>query len=91
MPIYQEVHDSYGVKQLGEGLIRQLPADQRSQYRFQFRVIDSKDVNAWAYPGGFIYITTSLIRQMKLSKEEIAAVWPFSISFHASLSSSFNP
>ena len=73
-PPRQVVTDTYGVRTLGESLTKHLPKDLLAQYRFSFQVIDSPDVNAWAYPGGMIFITTSLIKQMKLSRDEIAAV-----------------
>ena len=62
------------MRTLGESLTKHLPKELLAQYRFSFQVIDSPDVNAWAYPGGMIFITTSLIKQMKLSRDEIAAV-----------------
>jgi predicted Zn-dependent protease len=71
---YKIVHDSFGVKELGQKLTKTLPADLQKNYRFQFEVIEDKEVNAWAYPGGFIFVTTGLLKTMKLTKHELAGV-----------------
>ncbi|MBL7081322.1 MAG: M48 family metalloprotease [Candidatus Omnitrophica bacterium] len=45
----------------------------RDNLEFNLRVLNSKEVNAFAGPGGYVYITTSLLDMMK-SKDELAAV-----------------
>ena len=40
---------------------------------YHFLLIESKEVNAFAAPGGFIFVTTGLFSQLK-SEEELAAV-----------------
>ena len=45
----------------------------RSNLNYQFTVLDSKDVNAFALPGGFIFITRGLMAYLN-SESELAAV-----------------
>lgn len=45
----------------------------RSDLIYRFTVIDSKDVNAFALPGGYIYITRGLLAYLN-SEAELAAV-----------------
>jgi predicted Zn-dependent protease len=61
------------VRQVGERLVaRSLAA--KSPYRFSFRVLaDARTVNAFALPGGPIFITEGLLRQLK-SEAELAGV-----------------
>ncbi|HEX9181670.1 MAG TPA: M48 family metallopeptidase [Burkholderiales bacterium] len=61
------------VRQVGERLVaRSLAA--KSPYKFSFHVLaDSRTVNAFALPGGPIFITEGLLRQLK-SEAELAGV-----------------
>ena len=45
----------------------------RSELKYQFTVLDSKEVNAFALPGGFIFITRGLMAYLN-SEAELAAV-----------------
>ena len=61
------------VRQVGERLVaRSLAA--KSPYKFSFHVLaDARTVNAFALPGGPIFITEGLLRQLK-SEAELAGV-----------------
>lgn len=52
---------------------RLLHALDSTPYRYQFRIIDNKNVNAFTIPGGNIYVFSGLIT-MSDSPEEVAAV-----------------
>jgi beta-barrel assembly-enhancing protease len=61
------------VQRIGEGLVRQSVA-AKSPYKFSFHVLaDPKTVNAFALPGGPIFITEGLLRQLK-TEAELAGV-----------------
>jgi len=61
------------VQRVGESLVRQSVA-ARSPYKFSFHVLaDPKTVNAFALPGGPVFITEGLLRQLK-SEAELAGV-----------------
>jgi len=43
---------------LGKQLIAHAPGDR---YPYQFKIVNDANINAWALPGGFIYVTSGLI------------------------------
>ncbi len=54
------------INALGQSLVRH---SKRSNIRYTFNVVDKKGVNAYAVPGGFIYIHLDLIRMAKTESE----------------------
>ena len=58
------------VQKIGDNLARK---SHRSDLLFRFTVLDSKQVNAFALPGGYIYITRGLMAYLN-SEAELAAV-----------------
>ena len=61
------------VRQVGEGLVARTVA-AKSPYKFSFHVLaDPRTVNAFALPGGPIFITEGLLRLLK-SEAELAGV-----------------
>lgn len=75
-----EVRKEYGVykapalqayvNEVGQKLARN---SQRSNLKWQFTVVDSPDINAFALPGGYVYITRGLMAYLE-SEEELAGV-----------------
>ena len=75
-----EVRKQYGVyanarlqayvQQVGERLAAK---SHRPQLQYRFTVLDSPDVNAFALPGGYIYITRGIMAHLN-SEAELAAV-----------------
>jgi predicted Zn-dependent protease len=72
---YHEVRDSRAAHfdQVGARLVRALPASDRNAWDYRFHVIDSKEVNAFALPGGHMFMFTGLMDRVK-SDDELAAV-----------------
>ena len=61
------------VQRMGEALVRESFA-AKSPYKFSFHVLaDPKTVNAFALPGGPVFITEGLLRQLK-TEAELAGV-----------------
>ena len=58
------------VQQVGERLAAK---SHRPQLKYSFTVLDSPDVNAFALPGGYIYITRGIMAHLN-SEAELAAV-----------------
>ena len=58
------------VQQVGERLAAK---SHRPQLKYRFTVLDSPDVNAFALPGGYIYITRGIMAHLN-SEAELAAV-----------------
>jgi len=58
------------VKEVGEKIGRN---SDRSKLIYRFEIVDSPDINAFALPGGFIYINRGLLERMN-SLDELASV-----------------
>jgi predicted Zn-dependent protease len=71
---YTLARDEAGVASLGRALVAALPREQRTRFNFTFDVIEAPYVNAFAYPGGAVFITRRLITDLRVSKAELAAV-----------------
>ena len=54
------------INALGQSLV---PHSKRSNICYTFKVVDKKGVNAYAVPGGFIYLHLDLIRMAKTESE----------------------
>ncbi|HEY3411574.1 MAG TPA: M48 family metalloprotease [Armatimonadota bacterium] len=61
------------VEHVGQRLVNALPSNDRKTWDFRFHVIDSKEVNAFALPGGNMFIYTGLLDRIK-TDDELAAV-----------------
>lgn len=63
---YHEVHDGRAThfQQLGRRLVNALPDHDRKTWDYQFHVLDSKEVNAFALPGGHMFMYTGLYSQL---------------------------
>jgi predicted Zn-dependent protease len=70
MSVYQDPDLAAYVSRVGQ---RVASASHRPGLNYQFTVIDSSDVNAFALPGGYIYITRGLLAYLN-SEAELAAV-----------------
>ncbi len=72
---YETVTDSraksFGT--IGAKLVAALPAADRNKWDYNFHVISSKEVNAFAVPGGNMFMFTGLMDRVK-SDAELAAV-----------------
>ncbi len=58
------------VNRLGQNLVRNSDA----KLPFEFRVIDSRELNAFALPGGFIFVNTGLIQAAESEAELAGAI-----------------
>ena len=61
---YPEVHDARArhFNQIGQRLVRALPSSDRSDWDFNFHVLESEEVNAFALPGGPMFMFTGLYK-----------------------------
>ena len=58
------------VRRIGERLVRGI---ENRQFDYSFKVIDNEQVNAFALPGGYVYVYTGLQKAAR-TDEELAAV-----------------
>lgn len=70
MPPYADARVQAYVDALGQKLARQ---SHRSQLRWTFTVLDSPDINAFALPGGYVYVTRGIMAYME-SEADLAGV-----------------
>ncbi len=61
------------INNLGKALAEFAPNQDGTHYPWQFRVVDSMDINAFALPGGFIYVNRGAIEAAQ-NEAEIAGV-----------------
>ncbi len=72
---YHEVFDRRAshFNRIGQRLVHALPESDRSTWNFKFHVLDSKTVNAFALPGGNMFMFTGLY-QILPTDDALAAV-----------------
>lgn len=61
------------VVNLAREILNAIPAEDRPGYDFKFTLIDKDIINAFAVPGGYVYIYTGIIKNMK-DESELACV-----------------
>ena len=71
--------DAY-VDRIGRNLVRAIPAEfQHTEFRYTFEVINQKEINAFALPGGPMFLNRGMIEAAK-SEGEVAGVMAHEIS-----------
>lgn len=69
--IYQDKELQLYVNRIGQNLVSQL--SDKVFPRYYFRIVDSSDINAFALPGGYVYVTLGLMSMVN-SEAELAGV-----------------
>lgn len=70
MPVYQDEKLTQYVNDIGQRLAK---VSDRPEITYTFTIIDSPDINAFALPGGYIYINRGLIGYLS-NEAQLAAV-----------------
>ena len=70
MRIYRDPVVHAYIDSLGQALVR---ASGMSQFRYYFKVVDAPEINAFALPGGYIYVNLGLIKAAE-TESELAGV-----------------
>lgn len=70
-----EVATNY-INLVGKSLVKNVPGDS---FKWTFAIIESNDINAFAAPGGYVFLTKGLLKQLN-SEDELAAVLAHEIS-----------
>src|SRR2546428_2540568 len=76
LPILNDNQVTAYVNQIGQRLAANSGGPQ---FQYQFRVVNSSDINAFALPGGFIYLNRGILDQAK-NEGEVAGVLAHEIS-----------
>jgi len=67
------------VTSLADSIVKAIPSSEKPGYSFKFTLIDKNIVNAFAVPGGYVYIYTGIIKNMQ-DESELAGVLGHEIS-----------
>jgi Zn-dependent protease with chaperone function len=80
MPLLRDNYvDSY-VEEVGRRLVAAIPSEfQHPEFRYSFSVVDARDINAFALPGGPMYINRGMIEAAR-NEGEMAGVMAHEIS-----------
>ena len=71
--------DDY-VARIGRNLVRAIPAEfQHSEFRYTFQVVNQKEINAFALPGGPMFLNRGMMEAAK-TEGEVAGVMAHEIS-----------
>jgi predicted Zn-dependent protease len=71
LQVIENVEENALVKNIGTQLCTCVVNKER---KFDFNIVSSKEVNAFALPGGFIFITDALLKKCHFNRDEIAFV-----------------
>ena len=79
-PLLRDSQVSSYVESVGQRLVTSIPAEfQHPEFRYYFRVINARDINAFALPGGPMYVNRGMIQQAR-TEGEMAGVMAHEIS-----------
>lgn len=80
MPILRDSTVTSYVNRVGQNLVAAIPAEfQQPAFRYTFEVVDARDINAFALPGGPMFVNRGMIEAAK-SEGEMAGVMAHEIS-----------
>ena len=75
MPLLRDSEVQYYVDRVGRRLAESIPAEFRHpQFRYSFKVVDARDINAFALPGGFTFVNRGLIEAAHNEGEMAGAI-----------------
>jgi Zn-dependent protease with chaperone function len=80
LPILRNDEATSYVQSIGERLVARIPAElQHSEFRYSFAVVNVREINAFALPGGPMYVNRGMI-QAAHSEGEVAGVMAHELS-----------
>jgi hypothetical protein len=75
MPLLQDGQVGAYIENIGQRLVEAIPAQfQHSQFRYSFKVVNVRDLNAFALPGGFTFVNRGLIQAAHNEGELVGAM-----------------
>jgi hypothetical protein len=75
MPILNDSEIQSYVERVGRRLTEGIPAQfQHPEFRYSYKVVDARDINAFALPGGFTYVNRGLIEAAHSEGEMAGAI-----------------
>ncbi len=83
-PILNDTVSTQYIQDVGRRLVNAIPSEfQEPQFRYQFKIVNASDINAFALPAGFLYVNRGMISAAR-NEGEMAGVMAHEIS-HAAL------
>jgi Zn-dependent protease with chaperone function len=80
MPLMRDQEVENYVSRVGERLVEAIPQEfQHPEFRYYFRVVNAKDINAFALPGGPMYVNRGMIEAAR-NEGEMAGVMAHELS-----------
>jgi len=79
-PLLRDSEVTAYVEKVGQRLVASIPAEfQHSEFRYYFKVINASDINAFALPGGPMYVNRGMIEAAR-TEGEMAGVMAHELS-----------
>src|SRR5258708_34080458 len=79
-PLMRDAEVSAYVEKIGQRLVAAIPPEfQHPEFRFYFKVVDARDINAFALPGGPMYVNRGMIEAAR-TEGEMAGVMAHELS-----------
>lgn len=80
MPVLNDSESTRYLQQVGQRLVNAIPAEfQHPEFQFTFKIINAREINAFALPGGPMYVNRGMIEAAK-NEGEMAGVMAHEIS-----------
>jgi len=80
MPILRDEEVTSYVERIGQRLVAAIPQEfQHPEFRYYFRVVNARDINAFALPGGPMYVNRGMIEAAR-TEGEMAGVMAHELS-----------
>lgn len=80
LPILQDSETTNYVSRVGQRLVSAIPAEfQHPEFQYYFKVVNARDINAFALPGGPMYVNRGMIESAR-SEGEMAGVMAHELS-----------
>lgn len=83
-PILRDAESANYISDVGERLVSSIPREfQEPKFNYNFKIVNARDINAFALPAGYLYVNRGMIEAAK-NEGEMAGVMAHEIS-HAAL------
>lgn len=80
LPILRDEETTYYIEQIGRRLVNNIPPQFRHpEFQYYFKVVNASDINAFALPGGPMYVNRGMIEAAR-TEGEVAGVMAHELS-----------
>lgn len=80
MPVLNDAEATSYIQQVGQRLVSAMPPEfQRPEFQYTFKIINARDINAFALPGGPMYVNRGMIEAAR-NEGEMAGVMAHEIA-----------